>query len=265
MKIGESLPPHIDVSTPHPARRYDYWLGGKDHFAADRASGDAIASAFPDIVTAARENRRFLQRAVRYLAGQRGIRQYLDIGTGLPTAENTHEIAQRHVRDARVVYVDNDPLVLVHARALLSPKPPAVTAYIDADLRHPDQILTAAELRDTLDLSQPTALMLVAVLHFVTDPDAAVEYLLHALCPGSFLVLTHGTYDLLDAGTIARLEQVDLGDFRPRTRQQVSRFFDGLELLPPGLQVVTDWHPEPGSSPPPPEAVSIYGAVACKP
>lgn len=215
------------------------------------------------------ENRRFLRRVVRYLARVEGVRQFLDVGTGLPTADNTHEVASRWVPDARVVYVDNDPMVLAHARALLTPEPPAVTTYIDADLRTPEQILADPALTDTLNLARPIALLLVAVGHFITD-DAeaygAVRHLVQALAPGSFLVLSHATYDLLDAGTIARLDQEDLGDFRPRTRRQIEQFFDGLDLIPPGLQAVTGWRPVSGSdSPPPAEQVPVYGAVARKP
>jgi hypothetical protein len=255
----------IDASVMHPARRYNYWLGGKDNFQADRDSGDAIASAFPGIVTAARENRRFLQRAVRLLAEQHGIRQFLDIGTGLPTANNTHEVAQRYLPDARVLYVDNDPLVLVHARALLTAAPPGVTAYAQADLREPDRIL--AEAARTLDLSQPTALMLVAILHFIPDGNqayAATKSLMHALAPGSFLVLSHATYDPFEPETVAALEKVDIGAFQPRTRAQVERFFSGLDLIEPGVQIVTDW-PERQHEPPPSKEVAIYGAVARKP
>ena len=178
--------PVIDTTTAHPARRYDYWLGGKDNFAADRESADAIETIFPSIRTAARENRNFLHRAVRYLVTEAGVRQFLDIGTGLPTADNTHDIAQRLAPDARIVYVDNDPLVLVHARALLTSHPHGATQYIEADLRQPEQILTDADLTGTLDLAKPVALLLVAVLHFVPDtdhPDTIVRTLLDALIP----------------------------------------------------------------------------------
>src|SRR4051812_29557414 len=166
---------NLHPETPHPARRYNYWLGGKDNFAADRAAADAIEAAFPHIRTAAVENRRFLQRAVRHLVEEAGIRQFLDIGTGLPTADNTHEVAQRIEPSARVVYIDNDPLVLAHARALLTSDPAGATAYLDADLRDADAILAQPELAEVLDLSQPVALLLVAVLHFIADDDQAYE------------------------------------------------------------------------------------------
>jgi hypothetical protein len=264
VSTGESPPGEVNPSVMHPARRYNYWLGGKDNFQADRDSGDAIAGAFPGIVTAARENRRFLQRAVRLLAEHHGVRQFLDIGTGLPSADNTHQVAQRHRPDARVLYVDNDPLVLVHARALLTATPPAVTAYEQADLREPDRIL--ADAGRTLDLSQPTALMLVAILHFIPNDNQAseaVKHLMHALAPGSFLVLSHATYDLFEPDTVTALGKVDVGEFQPRTRAQVEQFFSGLNLISPGVQIVTDW-PEPQGERPPPHEVAVYGAVARK-
>ncbi|GAA2553953.1 hypothetical protein GCM10010435_25450 [Winogradskya consettensis] len=177
----------IDTSTAHPARRYNYWLGGKDNFAADRASGDAIAAAFPTTRMAVIENRQFLSRAVTHLTRDAGIRQFLDIGTGLPSADNTHEVAQAIAPDARIVYVDNDPLVLTHARALLTGTPAGATAYLHADLREPERILADPQLAEVLDLTQPVALMLVAVLHFVAesdDPYAKVAHLLDALPTG---------------------------------------------------------------------------------
>jgi hypothetical protein len=269
--MSSDPPSQVNATAMHPARRYNYWLGGKDNFAADRASGDEIALAFPGIVTAALENRGFLRRAVGFLAEKEGVRQFLDIGTGLPTANNTHEVAQTYVPDARVVYVDNDPLVMVHARALLNADPPAVTTYIHADLRDPDQILGDAELTATLDLSQPVALLLVAILHFITDDAeayAAVKHLMNAMAPGSFLVLSHATYDLFDArsDTLAELGKVDLGGFRPRTRAQVEGFFGGFDLISPGVEVISEWHPEPSIDPRPrADEVAVYGAIARKP
>jgi SAM-dependent methyltransferase len=258
----------FDTSVAHPARRYDYWLGGKDNYAGDRLSGDAIANAFPHIRLAVRENRKFLRRTVHAVADL-GVKQFLDIGTGLPTAENTHEVAAQVVPDARVVYVDNDPVVLVHSRALLTAEPPAVTAYLEADLRDPARILTAGEVTGTLDLSRPVALLLIAVLHFIPDDTTAYEVvgeLVDALAPGSYLVLSHASYDLLDKDIVARLGKLDLGDFRPRTESQVARFFDGLTLLDPGLQQVSHWRRDPDvdDEAPQPEQVSWYGAVARK-
>src|SRR5690242_9968851 len=188
----------IDTTVAQPARRYNYWLGGKDNFAVDRESGDIIAKTFPTIRLAAIENRRFLQRATRFLAAEAGIRQFLDIGTGLPTADNTHEVAQRVTPDARIVYVDNDPLVMVHARALLNSSPEGRTAYIQDDLNRPGDILSNPTLRETLDLDQPVGLMLIAVLHFIHRDGAArpiVRELLDALPSGSYLVATHATSD----------------------------------------------------------------------
>ncbi|GIE77354.1 hypothetical protein Aph02nite_33040 [Actinoplanes philippinensis] len=261
------LAARIDMTKPHPARRYDYWLGGKDNFQADRDAAEAIAAVFPHIRTAARENRAFMQRAVRFLAGEAGVRQFLDIGTGLPTADNVHEVAQRIAPESRIVYVDNDPLVLVHARALLASSPEGATAYIDADARTPEKVLADPALRETLDFSQPIALLMVALLHFVEDhedPWSVVRQLVAALPPGSYLVLSHATFDPLDAETIAAMDAVNKNIrplFSPRPLAEVTRFFDGLDLLEPGIVSVSDWRPQPGPRPTPAEATG-YGAVA---
>jgi hypothetical protein len=260
----------IDTTVAHPARRYNYWLGGKDNFAADRESADAIEKIFPGIRTAAVENRRFLHRAVRTLTQDFGIDQFLDIGTGLPTADNTHEVAQRINPAARIVYVDNDPLVLVHARALLTSDPAGATAYIDADLQDTQQILHDAERADTLDLTKPVGLFLVAILHFLPDTDqayAVVQTLMDRLAPGSFLVLSHATVDLLPDLTGRQLTSGDvpgIGNFTPRSHAQIDGFFDGLEKLPPGLEIVSAWRPEPGTELPSADQVCMYGAVARK-
>ena len=258
----------IDASVPHPARRYNYWLGGKDNFEVDRQSADIIAAAFPAIRTAAKQNRAFLRRAVTFLAEQ-GIRQFLDVGTGLPTVDNVHDVAQRIAPESRVAYVDNDPLVLVHARALLTSSSEGATAYIDADLHEPQKIIENSAVRDTLDFAQPIALMLVAILHFIpddADPYAIVSRLVSALPAGSYLVLSHATFDPLPTETVAALNAVNTGSvppFVPRTREQVARFLDGLELLEPGIVSVADWRAEnePGPRPTPAE-VAWYGAVA---
>jgi trans-aconitate methyltransferase len=261
----------LDVTVAHPARRYNYWLGGKDNFAADRASADAIEKIYPGIRTAAVENRRFLHRAVRYLVQVEGVRQFLDVGTGLPTADNTHEVAQRYDPTARVLYVDNDPLVLVHARALLISYPAGATAYLDADLRQPDTILAAPKLHDTLDLTRPVAVLLVAVLHFLPDHEQAydvVQTLMAAMPAGSYLVISHATTDALPADTARRLAACDLpgrGDFTARTCAQVARFFDGLTLIDPGLHVISAWRPDPRHPQPPAEQVAAYGGIAHKP
>jgi len=273
----------IDTTVPHPARRYDYWLGGKDNFAVDRESGDAIEARWPDIVVAVRQNRGFLQRAVRYAAA-RGIRQWLDIGTGLPTADNTHEVAQSIDPTSRIVYVDNDPLVLVHARALLTSTPQGATSYLDADLREPQKILKSPELTATLDLRKPVSLNLVAILHFLHDDDKAysvVETLKDALAPGSLLVLSHGSYDKMPRRNVKALTTGNYpgkGDFRARTRREVGRFFAGFdlvapdpkrpgkELVKPKLGMVSTWGRRRGDGHAPAASrVSTWGAVARKP
>ena len=264
----------IDTSVAHPARRYNYWLGGKDNFQADRDSGDAMAAAFPTIRTSALENRRFLQRAVGHLAREAGIRQFLDIGTGIPTANNTHEVAQSVAPESRVVYVDNDPIVLAHARALLTSSDEGATAYIDADLRDPEKILTHPDLRGTIDLSQPVALMLVAILHFVPDGDdpyAVVARLLDALPPGSYLAASHATHDYLppqlaEEAKAAARGGGPHGTINLRSLAEFTRFFDGLELVEPGIRSVAEWRAE-GEPQPRPSVVevSMYGGVARKP
>ncbi|GAA2876225.1 hypothetical protein Acy02nite_75610 [Actinoplanes cyaneus] len=245
----------IDTTVAHPARRYNYLLGGKDNFAADRASADAIEKGMPTIRLAAMENRYFLQRAVRFLAEEHGIRQFLDVGTGIPTADNTHEVAQRIDPAARIVYVDNDPIVLTHARALLTSTPEGVTAYIDADLREPRTILDDEEVRSTLDWTKPIALMLVAVLHFIRDdedPQGVVDTLLDALPPGSFVVASHSTWEYLPAAAIEQLEAANAdGRFRARTGEQLGKLFSRLDLLEPGVQSVAQWWPEQASQPRP--------------
>ncbi len=262
----------IDTGVAQPARRYNYWLGGKDHFAADRASGDEIAATFPTVRMTAIENRRFLQRATRFLAGEAGIRQFLDIGTGLPTADNTHEVAQAIAPETRVVYVDNDPMVMVHARALLTSTPQGRTAYIEDDLRRPESILASRELRETLDLGKPVGLMLVAVLHFVHGTGAAqpiVRTLLDALAPGSFLVASNTTYDLSPPETVARWEKlVATGrvDIWGRSRAEFTALFDGLELMEPGVVPVSEWRAENEPQPrPDPGDIAMFAAVGRKP
>jgi S-adenosyl methyltransferase len=268
---SESPPPSIDSTVAHPARRYNYWLGGKDHFAADRESGDAIAGTFPGIRTTVIENRLFLRRAVTHLVQEAGVRQFLDIGTGLPTADNTHEVAQRIAPESRVLYVDNDPLVMVHARALLTSAPQGATDYIQADLREPKTILAAPQLRDTLDLSQPVALMLIALLHFIGDedqPEAIIRTLVDALPSGSYLVLSHASYDFLPPRTTESLNRPDnaaMQGFTMRTGQQIARFFDGLDLVEPGIVAISEWRGEDDRIRPPLAEVGGYAAVARKP
>jgi hypothetical protein len=266
---GSEADPHglssrIDTSVAHPARRYNYWLGGKDNFAVDRASGDAVAAVFPTIRTAARENRGFLRRAVTLLA-ESGIRQFLDIGTGLPSADNTHEVAQRSAPDSRVVYADNDPLVMVHARALLTSATEAgVTDYIEADVRESGKILK--EAARTLDFDQPVALMLVAVLHFIPDDDdpyGIVARLVGALPSGSYLVMSHATGEYFGDRETADIAAGRYGPFWPRTHEQFARFFDGLRLLPPGIVSAANWRAEHEPQPRPTVAdTATYSAVA---
>jgi len=251
----------IDTSVAHPARRYDYWLGGKDNFAADRESGDAVLKVFPGARVWARENRSFLRRVVTFLAREAGIRQFLDIGTGIPTANNTHEVAQSLAPESRVVYVDNDPIVLVHARALLTSTPQGRTAYVDADFRDPERILASADTRSVLDFSQPTALMLLAVLHFFPDsdgPQGTVARLVRELTPGSYLAMSHGTGDFMSdhqQGAMTGLGHV-------RSRDELARFFEKTDLVDPGIVSIESWRPDsPEQTRPTPADINCYGAV----
>jgi hypothetical protein len=263
--------PAIDTSKPHSARMYDYYLGGKDNFAADRDTAQRAMRSWPAVRTAVRENRAFLGRAVRYLVRDAGIRQFLDIGTGLPSANNVHEVAQALAPECRVVYVDNDPIVLMHARSLLSSSPAGRLAYIDADLREPAAILASPEVRATLDLSQPVALMLVAILHFVTDaaaPAALVATLLDALPLGSYLVASHVTPEH-DPEGVAGLERAYRQGGVPAQARTSDEFaelaFRGLEMIDPGLVLVSEWRPEETGPRPLPSEVNWYGGIARKP
>ena len=263
--------PAIDTSKPHSARMYDYYLGGKDNFAADRETAQRAMRSWPAVRTAVRENRRFLGRAVRYLVQDAGIRQFLDIGTGLPSANNVHEVAQALAPECRVVYVDNDPIVLMHARSLLTSSAAGRLAYIDADLRDPAAILASPEVSTTLDLGQPVALMLVAILHFVTDADAPamlVESLLDALPPGSYLAASHVTPEH-DPEGVAGLERAYRQGGVPAQARTSDEFaelaFRGLEMVDPGLVLVSEWRPEETGPRPLPAEVSWYGGIARKP
>jgi hypothetical protein len=240
--------PPFDTSVAHIARVYDYWLGGKDNFAADREAGDDALAAYPDLVSSVRANRAFLARVVRYLAREAGIRQFLDIGTGIPTANNTHEVAQGVAPESRIVYVDNDPIVLAHARALLTSGPVGTTAYLDADLRDTGRILSQAA--GTLDFSQPVAVMLIAVLHLIGDDDdpyRIVSTLLDAVPPGSYLALSHVASDIAPEAMAEmgrRLNRLLAQKGTYRTRHQVSQFFGGLALAEPGVVPVPAWRPD---------------------
>ncbi len=251
------------------ARVYDYWLNGKDNFAADRLAGEETIAAFPGIRLSARANRAFLRRTVRYLTTSEGIRQFLDIGTGLPAADNTHEVSQAAAPESRVVYVDNDPLVLAHARALLTSSPEGVTAYLDADIENTDTILEEAAA--TLDFSRPVGIVLLAILHYVPDLAEArqiVSRLMGAVPAGSFLVISHAGSDLLPED-VAAFEK-SLNAHIPtehrhvaRPREVVAGFFEGVQLVEPGLVRVSDWRPDS-----PEEAATptiLWGGVARKP
>jgi len=264
-----SSPPEIDTTVPHSARVWNYWLGGKDNYPVDRAAGDQFREAFPGVVDV-RASRAFLTRAVGYLAGEAGIRQFLDVGTGLPTADNTHEVAQRVAPEARIVYVDNDPLVLTHARALLTSSPQGVTNYIDADLREPDKILEAAAR--TLDFTQPVALMLLGIVGHIGDYDEArsiVKRLLDALPSGSYLALNDGTAVVNKAAVeeAQRLyNQSGAIPYHPRSPEQIAGFFDGLELLEPGVVSCPRWRPDPAEAAGGlPAEVDMFGGVGRKP
>jgi O-methyltransferase involved in polyketide biosynthesis len=259
--------PRIDTTTAHNARVWNYWQGGKDNYPVDEQVGDHVAGMIPVIRDIARADRAFLSRAVRFLAEERGVRQFLDIGTGLPTLENTHEIAQRIAPESRIVYVDNDPIVLSHARALLTSTSEGSTDYIDADVHDPDAILRIAG--DTLDFTKPVALMLLGILNFVLDDTEArsiAHRLVAALAPGSFLVLTHPTTEP-ELGGDLQLEAMAFwnANAKPpvtaRSKDEIATYFDGLTFLDPGLVSCSRWRPEPGTET---GLVPQLGAVAEK-
>ena len=265
------MQPAIDTSRPHPARMYDYYLGGKDNFAADRETAQKALLAVPTIRTGARENRAFLGRAIRWLVTEAGIRQFLDIGTGLPSANNVHEVAQAVAPECRVVYVDNDPIVLAHARALLTSTAEGRTAYISADLRQPQEILADPVVAQILDLRRPIALMLVGIVHFLLDSDqpaAIVRTLLGALPSGSYLVATHAT-----AEYAPEAEQAALDAYRgagvPFQFRSADEFadvvFTGLQMVEPGIVLVSEWRPDDERPRPMASEVGWHGAVARKP
>lgn len=255
----------IERTVPHSARVWNYWVGGKDHFAVDRELGDRVREVFPGIVDIARVSRAFLSRAVQYLAGEAGIRQFLDIGTGLPTADNTHELAQAIAPQSRVVYVDNDPMVLVHARALLTSNPEGATDYIDADVRDLDTILQGAAR--TLDFTRPVALMMLGILGNVADYDEAgaiVDRLLAAVPSGSYLVINDGA-DTEPAHVEAQHTANKAGHpYHLRSPKQITGFFDGLELLEPGVVSTPRWRPQLGPSGVPAE-LPVFCGIGRKP
>jgi hypothetical protein len=260
----------VDTTKPHPARIYDYFLGGKNNFAVDRETAEKALQSWGTVRTAARENRAFLGRAVRYLVAEAGIRQFLDIGTGLPSANNVHEVAQREAPSCRVVYVDNDPIVLAHARALLTSKPEGKTAYIHADLTDPEKILGDPATRETLDFTRPVALMLVAILHFIPDgaePRRILRTLLDALPAGSYLVASHvtGEHDPATLAGAGRAYQERGLTGQIRTSDEFADLvFSGLEMVDPGVVLVSEWRPETDGPRPLASEVNTYGGVARK-
>ncbi len=237
----------FDPSVPHPARVYDYWLGGKDHYAADREAAEEVMQRRPQVVAGARANRAFLARVVRYLVAECGIRQFLDIGTGLPAPHSTHQVAQAIAPDSRIVYADNDPLVLVHARALLTSAPQGSCGYVEADLRDTAAVLAGAAL--TLDMTRPVAVLLLAVLHFLADTDdpaGVVAALARQLASGSFVVISHLTGDFAPGPVTAGVEAYNAlvpGPLVARSHARVSALFGGLPLVPPGVVPITEWRP----------------------
>ncbi|HEV2375468.1 MAG TPA: SAM-dependent methyltransferase [Streptosporangiaceae bacterium] len=258
--------PKIDVSVPHAARIWNYWLGGKDHYPVDREAGEQYRATYPAIVDIARQSREFLVRAVGYLAGEAGISQFLDIGTGLPTANNTHEVAQRVNPRARIVYVDNDPLVLAHARVLLTSSPEGATQYLDADVRDPGKIL--AEAASLLDFTKPIAVMMLGVLGHVLDkenPPGIVRTLVAAVPSGSYLIINDGTNtDETQNQAADDYADTEAVPYILRSPEQIAQYFEGLELLEPGVVSTSLWRPEPTRFGPP-AAVDAFCGVARKP
>ena len=259
----------LDPAVSHSARIWNYWLGGKDNYAVDREAGDKVAAMLPSIVAQARADRAFLGRAIRYLAGEAGIRQFLDIGTGLPTADNSHQVAQRVAPESRIVYADNDPLVLVHARALLTSTPEGACDYVDGDLRDPEKVL--AEAARTLDFARPVALMLLGIVHHIPDTGEAysiVRRLMAALAPGSYLVINHSTSAVHGAAmeeAVRHWNRVGTPSMTLRSPEQIARFFDGLDLLEPGVVSCSRWRPDLIASSGQPAEVDEFAGVARMP
>ena len=268
-EAGKDLMEGIDTTVPHSARIWNYWLGGKDNYPVDRAAGDAFLKAYPGMAAEARANRQFLSRATRYLVIEAGVRQFLDIGTGLPTADNTHEIAQRLNPACRIVYVDHDPLVLAHARALLTSTPEGVTDYVDADLHDPDTILDAAAR--TLDFSVPIALILSGIMGHIADgdgPHAIVGRLMARLPSGSYLMLQDGTtVSQANAEALEDYNESGAIPYHLRTPAEIARYFDGLDVVEPGIIPIQQWHPDPDPATEPAEPfndVNTFGGIGRK-
>jgi hypothetical protein len=251
IETGEDggLDPKIDTTVPHSARIWNYWLGGKDNYPVDRQAGEQTIALLPEIVDIARASRQFLMRVVRYLAAEAGIRQFLDIGTGLPTVNNTHEVAQQVAPESRVVYIDNDPLVLTHARALLTSSPEGVTDYIEADAHDVDTIVAGAAA--TLDFARPVAITMLGILPFIGDDDEAraiVTRLMTAVPTGSYLAITHSTSEVTGERVIEAVRQWNLvapTPYRLRSPEQIGAFFEGLALIEPGIVSCPQWRPDP--------------------
>jgi hypothetical protein len=271
MADSQDRPREIDTSRPHSARVYDYMIGGKNHFEADREAARNILDVLPTGNIGPKENRGFLRRAVHYLAAEAGIRQFLDIGTGLPTTNNVHEVAQAAAPASRIVYADNDPLVLVHARALLTSSAEGRTAYIEEDLRNPDAILGHPVTREVLDFSRPVGLIIAGVLHFVVDDDKPAEIvatLVGALPSGSYLAASHITPEHSPQGTGAAERSMRSSGIavQPRESDVFARLvFSGLDLVPPGVVLVSEWRPDSTGPRPTPAEVGVCGGVARKP
>ena len=265
------MPLPFDTTSPNVARIYNALLGGKDNFAADRAAAEKILQIEPRAALAARQNRDFMHRVVRYLVGEAGVRQFLDIGSGLPTADNVHEIVQSIAPESRIVYVDNDPVVLTHARALLTSSSEGVCDYVDADFRDTGRIISQAAA--TLNFDEPVAVLLIAIMHFIPDEDAPQDIigrLMAALPPGSFLVVSHATED--HAPRVAGGDQLNdvyadtpSGGVTLRTSQDFSKFFAGLELIPPGVTDITGWRPAVQGAGNDPDEIMFYSGVGRKP
>jgi len=261
--------PPVDTTVSHSARVWNYWLGGKDNYEVDRMAGDKVRELYPDIVLLARAAREFLVRAVSFLAGEEGIRQFLDIGTGLPTVNNTHEVAQAAAPRSRVVYVDNDPIVLAHARALLTSSPEGATTYIDADLQDPEKII--AEASRTLNFTEPVAITLIAILHHIASYQQAREIvgrLMRAVPPGSYLVISHSTNVINGTRSdeaVAQWNKFGKPQVMLRSPDQIAGFFDGLELLEPGVVSTTRWRPGRVDIGGEPREVDQFCGIARKP
>jgi hypothetical protein len=269
MTTGTPAIPEIDTTVSHSARVWNYWLGGKDWYPVDKQTGDRVAAVYPDIVLLARAAREFLKSAVRVLAVEEGIRQFLDVGTGLPTAMNTHEVAQAVAPESRIVYVDNDPLVLTHARALLTSHPGGATDYLHADLHQPGAIIEAASR--TLDFSQPVAVTLIAIMHHVDDYDegrSIVDGLVGALPRGSYLAMSHSTNVINGARSddaVAQWNRFGRPSVTLRSLDDIRGFFRGLDMLEPGLVSTTRWRPAVADIGGLPGEVDQFCAVARKP